>query len=523
MGRKLFIMLIVLMSLSLIGIIFVQVFFINNSLLNEKKQFTLNVKRSLSFVSDAIENKEFKDYSEKMYQLIASGAVADSARIRELRIETEDRSINQTIIYRNGILEESYKVPSLFLDIGLDSLSISRISSQRETTIYDKSPIDGNLNISSEKKFYEFSKLTELEKKQFELSYRDLFKNYPIYKRVSEDEVKAMIQRQLHDDGIDTDFEFAIYDKDLATKVQSNNFELTKGSTYGVPLFLDNNNESNYKLYVNFPERNKYLFRTILGMTILSIVFTSIIIIAYASALHQLIQQRQISQIKTDFINNMTHEFKTPIATINLALDSIKNPKIINDQEKVMRYLNMIREENKRMHAQVENVLRISKLEKNELNISKDRVKLHDLVIDAMTHVELIVEDSQGYIKTHLNAEKSSVLANDTHFTNVIVNILDNAIKYSDNPPKIDIYTENVGTNILLKIADQGNGMSKQVQKRVFEKFYREHTGNVHNIKGHGLGLAYVKRMIDDHQGHVSVESEKGKGSTFIIKLPLIS
>ncbi|MCK7590827.1 HAMP domain-containing histidine kinase [Subsaxibacter sp. CAU 1640] len=516
-------MLIVLMSLSLIGIIFVQVYFINNSLQNEKNQFTLNAKRSLSFVSDAIEDKEFKRFSEKMYRLIASGAVADSTAFSELRIITEDPSQNQTIIYRNGILEESYKVPSLFLDIGLDSVSISRTSSQRETTIYNRNPIEGNLNIPSEKKVFEFSKLSELDKKRFETTYRDQFKNYPIYKRVSIEDVENMLKRQLHDDGIDTEFEFAIYDKDLATKVQSNNFEMIKGSTYGVPLFLDNNNESTYRLYVNFPDRNKFLFRNILGMTILSIVFTSIIIFAFGSAIHQLIQQRQISQIKSDFINNMTHEFKTPIATINLALDSIKNPKIINDQEKVMRYLNMIKDENKRMHAQVENVLRISKLEKNELNISKERVKLHDLIHDAITHVELIVEDRQGYIKTHLDAEKSSVLANETHFTNVIVNILDNAIKYSDNAPKIDVFTELVGTNILLKISDQGNGMSKQVQKKVFEKFYREHTGNVHNIKGHGLGLAYVKRIVEDHQGHISVESEKGKGSTFTIKLPLIS
>ena len=255
-------------------------------------------------------------------------------------------------------------------------------------------------------------------------------------------------------------------------------------------------------------------------MIVLSIVFTGVIILAYSSAIYQLIRQRQISQIKTDFINNMTHEFKTPIATINLALDAIKNPKIIADQDKVKRYLGMIKDENKRMHAQVENVLRISKLEKNELNISKERLELHDLVEDAITHIELIVEDRKGYVKTHLNATKTSVLANESHFTNVIVNILDNAVKYSDDEPKIDVYTENVGNNVILKISDQGNGMSKQVAKRVFEKFYREHTGNV---KGHGLGLAYVKQIIDDHQGHISVESEKGKGSTFIIKLPLIS
>jgi signal transduction histidine kinase len=219
----------------------------------------------------------------------------------------------------------------------------------------------------------------------------------------------------------------------------------------------------------------------------------------------------------------MTHEFKTPIATINLALDAIKNPQIIDDKEKVTRYLSMIKDENKRMHIQVENVLRISKLEKNELNISKDRVDVHDLIEDAVSHVELIVDNRNGYIKKELNAVQSSVLANKSHFTNVIVNILDNAVKYSPEEPRINIHSENIGNNIILKVSDKGSGMSKVAQKRVFEKFYREHTGDIHNVKGHGLGLAYVKRIVEDHQGHIDVVSEKGKGSTFIIKLPLIS
>jgi two-component system phosphate regulon sensor histidine kinase PhoR len=248
-----------------------------------------------------------------------------------------------------------------------------------------------------------------------------------------------------------------------------------------------------------------------------------IIIIAYSSALNQLIRQRQISEIKTDFINNMTHEFKTPIATINLALDAIKNPKIIDDKEKVQRYLQMIRDENKRMHAQVENVLRISKLEKRELEISKDNNNIHDIVEEAVEHINLIIEDRKGTITTHFEANRTSVLLNDVHFTNVIVNILDNAIKYSPEVPIIDIYTENVKDFIIIKIKDQGAGMSKVAQKRIFEKFYREHTGDLHNVKGHGLGLAYVKKIVENHDGEVYVESEKGKGSTFIIKLPLIN
>ncbi|WP_431135476.1 sensor histidine kinase [Psychroserpens mesophilus] len=523
MGKKLFILLVVLMSLSLIGIIFVQAYFINNTLKNEKTNFTLNVKRSLSSVSKAIEDKEFQVYSQRLQNLIESGVDPDSTAMRQVFILEQDDLSNETRIYGNAISEESFKVPSLFFDIGLDSFNLSRVRNTRTTEIYDNSTIDGNRSISLQKSIKNFSNLTLLEKAQFESITRDQFKNIPIYKRVSADEVQSLLQKQLDNNGINTSFEFAIYDRDLSTKVQSENFDLNPDSTIGVPVFLDNNKESDYMLYVDFPERNKFLLSSILGMIALSILFTSIIVIAYTSAIYQLIKQRQISQIKTDFINNMTHEFKTPIATINLALDSIRNPKIIADQEKVMRYLKMIKDENKRMNAQVENVLRISKLEKNELNISKERVKLHDIVEDAVSHIELIVEDRKGYVKTHLDAEKSSVLANDTHFTNVIVNILDNAVKYSDEAPKIDVYTENVGNNILLKIADQGNGMSKQVQKKVFEKFYREHTGNVHNVKGHGLGLAYVKRIVDDHQGHISVESEKGKGSIFTIKLPLIS
>ncbi|VAV84550.1 Two-component system sensor histidine kinase, partial [hydrothermal vent metagenome] len=416
----------------------------------------------------------------------------------------------------------SFKIPSL-IDISLDSINFSKFTGETTTRVYSNTDSNGDLALSPEKSVEKIFSLDKLQRTNFEILYREDIQNTPIHKRVSKDEINRLLRKKLLEDDIDIDFEFAIYHKDLATKVQSDNFELGETPTVGVPIFLDNNDESDYRLYINFPERNKFIFSSILGMSILSIIFTTIIIIAYTSAIYQLIKQRKISQIKTDFINNMTHEFKTPIATINLALDAIRNPKVINDEDKVKRYLRMIKEENKRMHAQVENVLRISKLEKNELNISKESLDLHDLVEDAVTHIELIVESKNGYINTHLGAINSEVLANETHFTNVIVNILDNAVKYSNDEPKIDIYTENIGNSIVLKIKDQGNGMSKAVQKRVFEKFYREHTGDVHNVKGHGLGLAYVKRIVNDHHGYITVESEKGKGSTFIIKLPLIS
>lgn len=510
------------MSLSLIGIISIQAYYINDAVKNEKARFKFNVVTVLNNVSNTIEENEFEKYFAQ-YLSLDKEKKADEEAISQLLIYRKNNSTKETLIYKSNVLQEDYKLSSSLFDIGLDSLDITNIIGVSSTEIYSdistsekdlKSPISEIIRTGT---------IDEVQKLSFKKNFKEVFKRKPLHKRVSEDEIRDLLSEKLKKYGITIDFEFAIYSNDLATKVRSDNFENDSKSTFGVPVFYDENNRSLYRLLVNFPDDRQFIMSGVIGMIVLSVLFTSIIILAYASALFQLVKQRKIAQIKTDFINNMTHEFKTPIATINLALDAIRNPKVIDDKSKVLRYLTMIKEENKRMHAQVENVLRISKLEKNELNISKDRVELNELIEDAITHVQLIVEDRKGYIKTHFNAEKSSVLANNTYFTNVIVNILDNAIKYSPDAPEIEVSTENVGTNIILKVKDHGSGMSKAAAKRVFEKFYREHTGNIHNVKGHGLGLAYVKRIVEDHQGHVSVETEKDKGSTFLIKLPLIS
>ena len=246
-------------------------------------------------------------------------------------------------------------------------------------------------------------------------------------------------------------------------------------------------------------------------------------VFSYLKTLKQLNNQRKISEIKTDFINNMTHEFKTPIATINLALDAIKNPKVINDEEKIKRYVQMIREENKRMNAQVENVLRISKLEKNEIELTKESVDIHHVIQSAVDHLQLIANERDAKVSLNLQAQRSFSSINEDHMTNVIINLIDNALKYSPNQPIINISTVNDNNEIVIKVSDNGIGMSKAVQKRVFEKFYREHTGDLHNVKGHGLGLAYVQKIIDEHDGKVFVDSEKDKGSTFTIRLNVLS
>ena len=308
----------------------------------------------------------------------------------------------------------------------------------------------------------------------------------------------------------------------MATKLKSGYYTINTKESFPYPLFRDTEGKASYYLNISFPRENEHILSGISSILLLSLFFIFIIIMAFSSSLFQLIRQKKISEIKTDFINNMTHEFKTPIATINLALDSIKNPKILGDDAKVLRYVEMIREENKRMHSQVENVLRISRLEKNQIDLNTETIDLHDTIEDAIRHVSLLSEDRDGKIETHLEALESELPGNQFHLTSIVVNMLENAIKYSEGAPKIEVYTESTPKFFILKIKDSGIGMNKAVQKQVFNKFYREQKGNIHDVKGHGLGLAYVKEIVDKHHGTVFVESEKGIGSTFTVKLPLI-
>nr|WP_314839665.1 HAMP domain-containing sensor histidine kinase [uncultured Flavobacterium sp.] len=527
MNKLFFRLLVLLMSLSLIGIILVQVYWFNNSFENNDEQFKFHVKQVLGNVAEKIQKQEAYNFYDKInHYKDSTGKVPKRDDILEFYYVQKNPKTNKTIIYSNSIISEDYKISPSFFDKKFDSEKFKTFSAKRVTEVYSDKSIDkigGNQSLIPDIKIEKSGNLNVLDNASFEIFYKDFASVLPIQERVTKETLNKMIRKELLESGVDTKFEFSVYNNNLATNVKSGDFKYNKEATYSIPVFTDNEGNSKYQLLVTFPQKKKFLLSELVSITILSIVFTLIIIIAYSSALNQLIRQRQISEIKNDFINNMTHEFKTPIATINLALDAIKNPKIIDDKDKVLRYLQMIKDENKRMHAQVENVLRISKLEKKELDISKESNNIHEIIEDAIDHVNLIIEDRQGTIKCDFKAVRTTVLINDVHFTNVIVNILENAVKYSPNTPEIEILTENIKDMVIIKVKDKGLGMSKVAQKRVFEKFYREHTGDIHNVKGHGLGLAYVKRIVDDHNGHVYVESEKGKGSTFIIKLPLIN
>lgn len=524
MSRRIFILLIVLMSTALIGIIAVQIYWINSSIEIREKQFSNDVKFALAKVSETIQKRELNDYYTEFAQVIDSAQRSLETGKKDFFFQQIDTARNEIFTLRQSILENDYKPSTSLFDNDEETVNFKTLFSEKEKII---KKIDFNTNsdlieLSPEERVFRAGYLTNLQKSQYESYFKDIAPSRPIYNRVSYNEIKINLDNELRNRGVDADFEFGVYNEGFATKLKSDGFRKEKFISYGTPLFIDNEGVSDYQLFVSFPRKEKYILATISNILIFAAVFVLIIILSFAGALYQLIRQKQISEIKTDFINNMTHEFKTPIATINLALDAIKNPKIIGDKDKILRYTGMIRQENKRMHGQVENVLRISKLEKNQLDLSAQVIDLHEVIEEAITHVDLIVNDKGGFINIDLKATSKEVMASKFHLTNVIVNMLDNAIKYTNEAPKIDITTNNAGRNVIVKIKDQGIGMSKNVQKNIFDKFYREQKGNIHDVKGHGLGLSYVKKIVEHHHGSVYVESEKGKGSTFTVKLPLI-
>jgi len=394
------------------------------------------------------------------------------------------------------------------------------LSNQREEKVFSNNEIE-NSNFNPQDFLMRLGKISKSKEILFETTYNDLAKRNPIEARIGNvNDFKNILTQNLKDLEIKLDFEYAVYNGDKITGISSLNFE-KNNQTYSSLIFKDENDLSNYSLKINFPSRTPFLISSLLPVIATSIVFTLIIIIAYITTILLLLRQRQISQIKSDFINNMTHEFKTPIATIDLALSAIKNPKTILDTKKVKKYLKMINDENNRMHDQVENVLMMSQLERKEIYLDKKDHDINELINLAISHVNLIIQSKKGKINFEKNPKLPLVRVNETHMVNIFVNILDNAIKYNENQPDIIIKSRILENKLIIDITDNGIGMSKSTRSKIFDKFYRPQTGDLHNVKGHGLGLSYVKKIIDLHNGSINVTSVLGKGSTFTIQLNL--
>ena len=515
------------MIISILGIVILQGYWIFSAWNDKEKEFSLAVQQSLMMVADEIQERELSDYITAYENLLDSLETPDNESFANVFLFLdEDKTNNLISYYTYGILEEDYKItPYLDPTLGDTIETLTDVKQVKNTTIINKNDVFNRENniVTSIEKISTIRRMN-IANQRIRSTFKNYISNTPIHKRLNVDELDYVLKREFDAKMIVTPYEFGIYDNGLATKIKSNNYsEKQKGYRYSIPIFQDDDSIRNYELLISFPEKDQYVFSSILTIGGLTLFLTLFIVLVSSSALYQIIQQKKISEIKTDFINNMSHEFKTPIATINLALDAISNPKIIETPTKVFKYVKMIREENSRMLSQVENVLRISQLERSNQPIQKTIVDTHKIIVDAVSHIQLILKDKSGDLKMHLNAKQTSISGNKSHLTNVVVNLLDNAVKYCDQIPKVMVDTFNEDNSFIIKIKDNGIGMTSVEQKRIFDKFFRAASGDIHNVKGHGLGLAYVKKIIDIHKGEIKLKSKKDFGTIFTIRIPNIN
>ncbi|MBC7885778.1 MAG: HAMP domain-containing histidine kinase [Saprospiraceae bacterium] len=370
-----------------------------------------------------------------------------------------------------------------------------------------------------------------------ELDYNSYFFNPShMLEAIDKDKLDKYLRKELNNQGIDLRYEYGVYSNELkAYFIENGNYAATIGDTtkssnvaamnplskaeYKISLFTDEISEPGH-LNLYFPSKTRFLWSSVIPILVSSILFTGLILFCFSYTVYVIFRQKKVSEMKTDFINNMTHEFKTPIATISLASDSVLSPSIIDNKTKVSRFIHIIKQENSRMLSQVEKVLQMAQIEKENLDLKFSQFNMHHLIEEAIINAELKIQSKGGTITANLDAKKPVIEADITHISSIINNLLDNAEKYTPDQPRIIISTKDVRGGFEFSIEDNGIGMSKDAIKSIFEKFYRVHTGNIHDVKGFGLGLSYVKAMVEAHYGKVSVRSELGKGSVFTVFLP---
>lgn len=488
--------LVVLITISLVGLFSIQVYWIKNSIALRDAQFRRNVRVSLSEVNrvlayqEKLERLQKHEYGKDIILHFDSLRTvlhpADSSRKnnRTDKGRTYEESIDkyfkeeqeaiQSVIQKSMRLEEyqSEEIAQLLLDISMSHSGSSFLST------YGEDRLDSLLNTA----------LQEVG-------------------------------------GITTGFEFGIFDRhDIAQIVpvrSVSHVENLVKKGYRARLLPDDYVNPDTYLYIWFPNQDSYLLKTLWPLVMSSVIFLVLVVVAFGYTIRTIVRQKKISDIKNDFISNVTHELKTPIATISLACEALKDPAMSAAPQKVDKFVKMINEENKRLGILVENVLRSAVLDKSEMGVSREDIDLHEVIEMVIRNIELQAKRKGGTIEKSLEAAQPKIRGDKIHLTNVVFNLIDNAVKYSNDKPEVTVKTYNKNNTIYIEVSDRGIGIKKEDQKRIFEKLYRVPTGDIHNIKGFGLGLSYVKSIVDKHHGAVSVQSEYGKGSKFIIQLPL--
>jgi two-component system phosphate regulon sensor histidine kinase PhoR len=365
----------------------------------------------------------------------------------------------------------------------------------------------------------------------------DFFKPYLVGNRLTTQEINEKIRAEFAANNLEVPFEFALLVTNSGEiaymERQSQNWEdwYNDSTNHLINHYYlispsgsaTENLTSDEVLIIIVPQVKSIVFKDMTSRIVAAVLFTLIIISAFYLTVSTMIRQKKLSEIKNDFINNMTHEFKTPIATISLAVDAIRNEKVQKDPEKLGYFGSIIKEENQRMNRQVETILKSALMDRQEVSLNLKPLHVHEIIRDVADNFILRLQEKQGTLETDLNAAEDLIEGDEVHISNLITNLMDNAVKYSKEnvPPVIRLVTSSNNKKFTVRIEDNGIGMTRETLKRIFEKFYRAHTGNIHNVKGFGLGLSYVKNVVEAHHGTIRAESTPGKGSYFTIDFNL--
>ncbi|MDQ0476041.1 HAMP domain-containing sensor histidine kinase [Chryseobacterium gotjawalense] len=504
----------VLMTISMIVFVTLQLYWIKELYSALNQDFSNKVYSSLESSALKVSQLEVDKYLNQDFKNFGKNVVDSSNQPTQTYIQQNSDSANtSTLTFQKSIVEnqnfpisqkgDSLKLTKLYTDEGILKINKGPNSSEPLTAQMSK---DINNNTYA---LREFAKLSA--------------SNLPIDKRVDAKTLDSVLAKELKLNGLDTSFGFAVMDRNnKMTKVVNATFaDQKEKNNYTYPLFTDSKERPLYTLAVVFPRKDYSLAKNNLPMLLGTFMSLLTILGIYIISINYMMRQKKIADIKTDFINNMSHEFKTPLATISVATDSLANDKIATNPDKVKYYSGLIKQENLRMKKQVENVLNMSKLERNEVNLFLKETDVRALIKRTTESFGLIVAQRHGTLTQEFNAERYKFRIDEFHISNALVNLLDNANKYSPDAPEIKVMTRNEGNWYVIEISDKGMGMETENKLRIFEKFFREETGNIHNVKGQGLGLSYVKKIVELHKGLVIVDSQKDKGSTFTIKLPM--
>lgn len=503
-----------LMIVSLFGIIAVQIFWVRKAISVRDEQFAQHVNHALLNAAYRIERNQNAFFISNFMAGMAGKAHNrhEESLIMSLSDFSNQNNTSEQVIDLSKMKKQKYGETITYqLDTLLDNGNVS---------LQAYSSVSNGSDDQSQQTFFGQQINNLMEQMLFEFNLKDR----PIEDRVDFSTIKPTLVYELRNVGIDIPFEFAVTDgKDVPFSNLSSKGYKKQKHTFKTSLFPHDIRQHDEKLSVYFPDRRNIIYSSVMLPIWGSIVFTIIILITFWVTIRTMVNQKRISEVKTDFVNNMTHEFKTPLATIQLAADSIASPYVINEPEKIQRFIGIIKEENRRMNRQVETVLQMSMLDKKDFNLDLQPTHILPIVEKAVSNISLQVEHKNGTMKFVNNASNDLARVDQSHFINVIYNLLDNANKYSiDTPPDITVTMRNIGTDLLISVSDKGVGMDKETQEKVFDKFYRHPMGNIHTVKGFGLGLSYVKAIVLSCKGEIKVSSQKGEGSTFEIWLPVI-